>query len=119
VLIWRCFRHGPVHRSWPKRIVLEDDTSAVITGAGNGTSDPHLAPSPDVARDSFLVIGRQLLLDLTRVTVRYFPGELPIGYERDRGRAADAEASAGRYVRTFRLWMTFRDFAGSSSCFRD
>jgi hypothetical protein len=66
VLIWRCFRHGTVHRSWPKRIVLEDDTSAVITGAGNETSDPHLAPSPDVAGDSFLVNGRQLLVDLTR-----------------------------------------------------
>jgi hypothetical protein len=66
VLIWRCFRHGTVHRSWPKRIVLEGDTSAVITGAGNETSDPHLAPSPDVAGDSFVVNGRQLLVDLTR-----------------------------------------------------
>ncbi|OLC81210.1 MAG: hypothetical protein AUH72_09990 [Acidobacteria bacterium 13_1_40CM_4_65_8] len=66
LLIWRCFRHGTVHRSWPKRIVLEGDTSAVVTGAGTEAADPHLAPSPDVASDSFLVNGRQLLLDLTR-----------------------------------------------------
>jgi hypothetical protein len=67
LLIWRCFRHGTIHRSWPKRIVLQADTSsAVITGAGTEAADPHLAPSPDVAGDSFLVNGRQLLLDLTR-----------------------------------------------------
>jgi hypothetical protein len=66
-LIWRCFRHGTVHRSWPKRIILEaDKSSAVITGAGTEVDDPHLVPSPDVAGDSFLVNGRQLLLDLTR-----------------------------------------------------
>ena len=39
LLDWRCFRHGTVHRSWPKRIVLEGDTSAVITGAGAETGD--------------------------------------------------------------------------------
>jgi hypothetical protein len=67
LLIWRCFRHGTVHRSWPKRIILEADTSwAVITGAGTETDDPHLVPSPDVVGDCFLVNGRQLLLDLTR-----------------------------------------------------
>jgi hypothetical protein len=47
LLIWRCFRHGTVHRSSPKRIILEADTSsAVITGAGTESDDPHLAPSP-------------------------------------------------------------------------
>lgn len=68
LLIWRCFRHGTVHRSWPKRIILEADaSSAVVTGAGTEANDPHLVPSPDVAGDSVLVNGRQLLLDLTRV----------------------------------------------------
>jgi hypothetical protein len=38
----------------------------VITGAGTEASDPHWAPLPDVAGDSFLVNGRQLLVDLTR-----------------------------------------------------
>ena len=66
LLIWRCFRHGTIHCSWPKRIVLERDTSLVVTGAGTEGADPHLSASPDVAGDSFLVNGRQLVLDLTR-----------------------------------------------------
>jgi hypothetical protein len=58
LLIWRCFRHGTVHRSWPKRIVLEGAALLVVTGAGSEGADPHLAASPDVAGDSFLVNGR-------------------------------------------------------------
>jgi hypothetical protein len=65
LLIWRCFRHGTVHRSWPKRIVLEGDRSVVLTGAGIEAADPHLAPSPDISGGSLLVNGRQLLVDLT------------------------------------------------------
>lgn len=65
-LIWQCFRQGTVHRSWPKRIVYADGTTQVITGAGSEPTDPHLAPLPDRAEESFLVNGRQLLADLTR-----------------------------------------------------
>jgi hypothetical protein len=66
LLIWKCFRQGTVHRSWPKRIVSEDGTAEVITGAGSEGSDPHLSPLPGVAADSLLINGRQLLSDLTR-----------------------------------------------------
>lgn len=66
LLIWQCFRQGTVHRSWPKRIVHGDGTPQVITGAGSEPTDPHMAPLPDRAEDSFLVNGRQLLADLTR-----------------------------------------------------
>ena len=40
-LIRKCFRQGTVHRSWPKRIVLEDGTAEAITGAGGEASDPR------------------------------------------------------------------------------
>jgi hypothetical protein len=66
LLIWKCFRQGTVHRSWPKRIVLENGTAEVITGAGSEASDPHLSPLSGLAADSLLINGRQLLSDLTR-----------------------------------------------------
>jgi len=47
LLMWRCFRHGTVHRSWPKRIELEGETYSIATGAGAEACDPHLAPAPD------------------------------------------------------------------------
>jgi hypothetical protein len=73
LIIWRCFRHGTVHRSWPKSIVNDGDaSSAVTTGAGNETTDPHLAPSPDFPGDTFLINGRQLLSDLTLAFDRGF-----------------------------------------------
>jgi hypothetical protein len=64
-LIWRCFRQGTIHRSRPKRIVLEGEPGrAVVTGAGTEEDDPHLGPAPNVAGDSFLVNGRRLLRDI-------------------------------------------------------
>jgi len=73
LIIWRCFRHGTVHRSWPKRIVVEGDgSSVVITGAGNEVMDAHLAPSTDLPGDTFLVNGRRLLSDLTLAFDRSF-----------------------------------------------
>ena len=73
LIVWRCFRHGTVHRCWPKRILVEgDSSSAVITGAGNETTDPHLAPSPDFPGETFLINGRQLLFDLTLAFDRGF-----------------------------------------------
>lgn len=35
LLIWKSFRQGTVHRSWPKRIVYEEGPAQVITGAGS------------------------------------------------------------------------------------
>jgi hypothetical protein len=73
LILWRCFRHGTVHRSWPKRILIEGDaSSSVTTGAGNETTDPHLASSPDFGGDTFLINGRQLLSDLTLAFDRGF-----------------------------------------------
>ena len=58
--------------SWPKRILIEDASSAVITGAGNETMDPDLAPSLDFPGDTFLISVRQLLSDLTLAFDRGF-----------------------------------------------
>ena len=66
LLLWRCFRHGTVHRSWPKRIEIEGEADAITTGAGAEESDPHLGPAPTEPVDSFLVNGRRLLADLSR-----------------------------------------------------
>lgn len=66
LLLWRCFRHGTIHRSWPNRIHLEAEGYSIATGAGAEASDPHLGPLPAEPIDTFVVNGRQLLADLTR-----------------------------------------------------
>jgi len=66
LLLWKCFRHGTVHRSWPKRIMVEGNGDAVVTGAGNEDQDPHLGPDPRRPGDSLMVNGRHLLRDLER-----------------------------------------------------
>jgi len=66
VLLWQCFRHGTIHRSWPKRIRIEGEGRLIVAGAGAEEDDPHLAPAPDRSDDTFLVNGRRLLSDLSR-----------------------------------------------------
>jgi hypothetical protein len=66
LLLWRCFRHGTVHRSWPRRIEVEGDKWSIATGAGAEDGDQHLAPAHGQALDTFLVNGRHLLSDLSR-----------------------------------------------------
>ena len=65
-LLWKCFRHGTVHRSWPKRIKVEDEPDSIATGAGAEDGDAHLGPDPGRSDDTFVVNGRQLLRDLER-----------------------------------------------------
>jgi hypothetical protein len=62
-LLWKCFRNGTIHLSWPKRIEVPGQ-KAIRTGAGNEVGDPHLAPAPEVDGPSFMVNGRRLLADL-------------------------------------------------------
>jgi hypothetical protein len=72
VLIWKCFRHGTVHRSWPKRITVEGEREVVVTSAGNEDQDPHLGPELERPGDSFVMNGRHLLRDLERALDRGF-----------------------------------------------
>lgn len=64
-LFWQCFRHGTVHRSWPKRIYLASEKVSIAAGAGAAKSDPHLASALGREGHTFLVNGRRLLLDLS------------------------------------------------------
>jgi len=68
LVLWRCFRHGTVHRSWPKRIISETNQKAVVvfTGAGTEESDPHLGPASQIPDRSLMINGRRLLHDLER-----------------------------------------------------
>ena len=65
LLMWRCFRQGTVHRSWPKRIYVENDPkSQLILGADSAAGGLHLNPDPSLEGESFIVNGRQLLADI-------------------------------------------------------
>lgn len=65
LLMWRCFRQGTVHRSWPKRVYIENDPkNQLILGAGSDIGGLHLNADPSLAGESFIVNGRQLLTDI-------------------------------------------------------
>ena len=66
-LIWRAFRNGLVHGSWPQAIEAEAQSGIRIrVGVGNEPSDEHLAPIPGVDGPSFGVSAPHLLRDLKR-----------------------------------------------------
>lgn len=64
LLLWKCFRQGSIHRSWPKRIVSDCADVVVLTGAGTEESDPHLGPAAEIPGPSLILNGRLLLHDL-------------------------------------------------------
>jgi hypothetical protein len=46
-LLWRTFRNGITHASWPNKAFIEGDESRyLLLGVGNLRIDPHLAPLP-------------------------------------------------------------------------
>jgi hypothetical protein len=65
LLLWQCFRHGIIHRSWPKRIDIDGEDGSIATGAGAEKDDAHLSPAPDRPYDTLVINGRQLLADLS------------------------------------------------------
>jgi hypothetical protein len=63
-LLWRAFRNGMAHASWPKKVLIKDDLSRqLILGVGNLRSDPHLAPIPGIP-GSLAISAPRLLDDL-------------------------------------------------------
>jgi hypothetical protein len=63
-LLWRTFRNGMAHASWPKKAFIEDDPSRqLILAVGNLRSDPHLAPLPGTP-GSLAISAPRLLDDL-------------------------------------------------------
>jgi hypothetical protein len=46
-LLWRAFRNGIAHGSWPQPVIIRNDPSHQLRlGVGNLRSDPHFAPHP-------------------------------------------------------------------------
>ena len=61
-LLWRTFRNGMAHASWPNKAFIEDDASRqLILAVGNLRNDSHLAPLP--GRPGSLAISAPRLLD--------------------------------------------------------
>jgi hypothetical protein len=64
-LLWKCFRLGTVHQSWPKRIsVVNDDDNYLIAGVGSVPGGRHLDADPRLPRDSFIINAWQFLTDI-------------------------------------------------------
>lgn len=66
-LMWRAFRNGLVHGSWPQTIEAEAHPGVRIRlGVGNELADEHLAPIPGVDGPSFGISAPRLIRDLKR-----------------------------------------------------
>jgi len=66
-LLWRSFRNGIIHGSWPQAICLKgDESKRIVVGVGVEEDDPHLAPSPGDNRDTLVVNAVRFLDDLER-----------------------------------------------------
>lgn len=66
-ILWRAFRNGIVHGSWPQPICLESDRADRIRVAvGVDPEDPHLDSIEGVAESIFVVNAIQLLQDVEK-----------------------------------------------------
>jgi hypothetical protein len=66
-LMWRSFRNGLVHGSWPQPIESLAEPGVLIrVGVGNELADEHLAPIAGVKGLSFGISAPRLLRDLKR-----------------------------------------------------
>jgi hypothetical protein len=65
LLMWKCFRQGTVHRSWPQRIYVENDyENHLIAGVGSAAGGIHLDADSTLERDSFVINAWQLFTDI-------------------------------------------------------
>jgi len=65
LLMWKAFRHGIIHRSWPLRIYVTGDcANRLVVGVGTEPTDPHLDADPALSEDSFMLNAVQLLADI-------------------------------------------------------
>ena len=64
-LLWRSFRNGLIHGSWPQPISCEGNReNLIIVGVGNTLADGHFQPISSVKRPSFAISSAKLLNDL-------------------------------------------------------
>jgi hypothetical protein len=64
-LLWRSFRNGIIHSSWPQTICIESDTSDRIeVGVGVKPDDAHLSPDPGYSGKTMIVNAVRFLEDL-------------------------------------------------------
>jgi hypothetical protein len=64
-LLWRSFRNGLIHGSWPQPISCEGSReNMVIVGVGSTLADGHFQPISSVKRLSFAISSPRLLHDL-------------------------------------------------------
>jgi hypothetical protein len=66
-LLWRSFRNGIIHGSWPQPICVKgNNDERIVVGVGNDLDDPHLAPKQGDSRNTLVVNAVQFLKDLER-----------------------------------------------------
>ena len=64
-LLWRSFRNGLIHCSWPQLMSREEDNSfPLLVGVGNSLTDDHLKATTVQGRPAFAISSASLLKDL-------------------------------------------------------
>ena len=65
-ILWRSFRNGIIHGSWPQTIRTEDSKNQIAIGADNSPDGDHLGPASDHEGKSFVISSYRFFCDIER-----------------------------------------------------
>lgn len=63
-ILWRSFRNGIIHGSWPQKICMEEEQIAI--GADNSPDGDHLGPASEHEGKSFVISSYRFFCDIER-----------------------------------------------------
>lgn len=64
-LMWKCYRNGLLHHSWPKIIKRQKTGETLTTGVGVSLNDPHFEAWTDAnGNETFCINGVKLFYDI-------------------------------------------------------
>lgn len=63
-ILWRSFRNGIIHGSWPQKICMEDSGEQIAIGADNSPDGDHLRPASNHKGKSFVISSPRFFYDI-------------------------------------------------------
>ena len=63
-ILWRSFRNGIIHGSWPQKICMEGSGEQIAIGADNSPDGDHLRPASNHKGKSFVISSPRFFYDI-------------------------------------------------------